>query len=124
MTTKATKNLIKFPEPDYISSEQVTTSGNLVTVAHGLGVIPRFVIVVLRCKTAEGGYAVGEEIFQTIATPVVTSTAQRGTIVSCDTSNVYLNTGASGIGILSKSSPGTAMNITPANWRFEVRAWL
>ena len=48
------------PSPTYTSSEQAFTA--LQTVNHGLGRVPAFYSVALRCKVANNGYSVGDEI--------------------------------------------------------------
>jgi hypothetical protein len=44
------------------SAETTYESSSTVTIAHGLGVVPKDWRVVYRCKTAEAGYSVGDEI--------------------------------------------------------------
>lgn len=49
--------------PGFTSFEySITASGNLVNTNHGLGVTPGMVRWVLVCKTADGTFAVGDEI--------------------------------------------------------------
>ena len=44
------------------SGEIAISNGTTGTVAHGLGVVPKSVRSVIRCKSAELGYSVGDEI--------------------------------------------------------------
>jgi hypothetical protein len=47
----------------YIESAETTfTNAATILIAHGLGVVPKDWHVVYRCKTAEAGYSVGDEI--------------------------------------------------------------
>ena len=48
---------------EFISSEQaIPATQTRIQLTHGLGEVPKVVQWVLRCKTAENGYLVGEEI--------------------------------------------------------------
>lgn len=123
MTTKASRNLTKFPPPDYVSSEQTITAASVLTLAHGLGAIPTTYEVILRCKTADGGYSPGEEMGYFGLAGVQTTTAQRGYSASADATNIYVVSGATGLSGLSKSSAGTAFSLTTGNWRYVVKAW-
>ena len=52
-------------DPQFESSEQAYTASTLRSVSHGLGRLPYMWRVHLRCKTANNGYAVGDEIDMT-----------------------------------------------------------
>lgn len=89
------------------------------TIPHKLGYIPRDIRVLLACTTAEGNYAVGEQI------PVTSSaesdgTTTRGLVLSVDSTNVYLRSSPNGIRLTDKVS-GT-LYPTPGNWDFVIRA--
>lgn len=108
----------------YESPEQTITLGGLLTLDHGLGVIPKLVNEVVVCKVAEGGYSVGDvvpsalQLAYTDAAAVVSDTATlTNTQILVRIQNV------SGYYRLPNKSTGAVFNITPANWRLIVRAW-
>lgn len=111
-----------WPTPDFTSSEQTVATDTLLTVAHGLGVLPKNLRVVLRCKTAQIGYAVDEEVLVSgFNTSGLTDT---GVTFSVDGTNIYAVQGER-IQLIQKSG-GTAFNagtITPASWRWVFEAW-
>jgi len=47
---------------EYISPDQTITSAGTITLTHGLGVLPKTVVLDLICTTAEVGYSVGDVI--------------------------------------------------------------
>lgn len=106
------------------SAEISIVAGSGGVVAHGLGAKPLRVLVFVRCKTAEFGHAVGDEV------PVnVDSSYQGGNTKSfgaqawaVDTVNAGWGVGTDGISILNASSGAVAV-LTPGNWRLVVRAW-
>lgn len=102
---------------EYISAEQTITSGTVTTLAHGLGVMPKQVQVTAICKTAEAGYAVGDEI--PMHNDAATSSYNYG--VGRNVTNIRCICGAQGIAAINASGVLTA--ITNANWRLIVRAW-
>ena len=108
------------PAPDFTSSEQTVTVDTLLEVAHGLGAIPILVQVVLRCKTANLNYSVGDEIVWH-GTPVTSASSDRGVTVGSDSTNVFLVQGAE-ILIHDKSSFDDA-NVTAGSWRWVVKVW-
>ena len=107
-------------ERSYESAEIAISSGSTTSLIHNLTARPRTAYAVLRCKTAEYGYAAGEEI----AVPVFLDGANdRGAFVSADSTSLRLIVGADGISIIRRDTYvfGT---ITNGNWRLIVRAWL
>lgn len=90
-----------------------------MTVAHGLGAVPKLWKAVLRCKIAELGYSVGDEGF------VMADTNPTNSGISA-----YIN--ATNIGMVIQSTIyisqrsatiGTLQPITFNNWRIILRAW-
>jgi hypothetical protein len=102
----------------FVSSEQTITASTSVTVAHGLAGVPAMVRLVLRCKTAELGYLVGEEV--DVTTQYTFGGGQVQT--SADATNVYITLG-NNVNLLNKLSMPNVALITYGNWRWVVRAW-
>lgn len=102
---------------EYISAEQTITSGTVTTLAHGLGVMPKQVQVTAICKTAEAGYAVGDEI--PMHNDATTNSYNYG--VGRNVTNIRCICGSAGIAAINAS--GVLTPITNANWRLIVRAW-
>lgn len=114
--------------PYFESSEQTIVNNTDSTVAHGLtdgtgaGRLPKTVLAVMRCKTAEFGYAVGEEV---PLGPIGFDT------VSFSGLTLYMNTTNIGF-VQSNHSPlfarrdagqvGNAQLATPANWKIVIYA--
>lgn len=103
------------------SSSELTiaTSGQVLTVAHSLGVRPRWFAGYYRCATAEFGYAVGDE---TMVAGEITS--NNGSSVAADATNIYWITGNNNpVRILRRDAGnlGVSQSGTPANWRGIVR---
>lgn len=84
-------------------------SGNYST-AHGLGAIPRFAQMVLRCKTSEHNYPVGAEILPSING----TTSNFINVVKSATSVTALQTGNFP---MVDANTLVAATPTPANWR-------
>ena len=93
------------------SSEQTITAGAFsVAVAHGLGGVPKLCQAVLRCKTTEGNYSVGNEFHLT------------NEILVQDATNVTLCSDAA-LTLKNKTSYAT-FNPTVANWKLVLRAFV
>lgn len=100
------------------SAEQTITNGSTVTIAHGLGAIPKLIQGILRCKTAQSPYSVGDEV---VAPTIYSSGGQEfNTVVYADATNIYLI--HSGDGQRLHSTTGL-VSLTNSSWRFLVRAW-
>ncbi len=88
-------------------------TGTNTAIAHGLGSVPRVIYVVLRCKTAELGYSVGDEVQYVNRNSDAT--------VSADATNVNI-TQNTAPGVVRRDT-FTFLAITAANWKFVVRAY-
>jgi hypothetical protein len=104
----------------YFKSPEVAVAvSDVSSTTHGLGGQPVFFMVTLICKTAELGYAVGDEVLM----PSYAVGGVVGNTVFANSTTVGQKSGAS-IYISDKTPSNTADKaITPANWRFIFRAW-
>src|SRR6267143_81974 len=101
--------------PNFTSAETtVTGAGTTVTVAHGLGTVPRNVFVVERCKTAEFGYSIGDEVI--INDHALVS-------IYADTTNVGIVVLTTTPVQIVRRDTFAAGALTLANWKYVVRAW-
>lgn len=108
----------------YESAEISLTANTLSTFTHSFGRSPKEVWAVLRCKTAEHGYAVGDEIIMDNWSYTQASTNDYNNLLACNTTNVYLRTGNGGASgsLIRHLTNGTIQAPTAANWRWVVRA--
>jgi hypothetical protein len=97
--------------PPFESEQTIAVSTDL-NVAHGLGRLPTRWSVVIRNKTAELGYSIGDEVPYTKETN--SSSYVNATVIGC----VVTATPT----VVSRATHGNA-NITVANWKFVFRAW-
>lgn len=67
-----------------------TVKGAQALFAHGLGGVPTFVRAVLRCKTAHGGYIVGDEVDLLQARRSVSGDSQACWFVRANSTNVFV----------------------------------
>jgi hypothetical protein len=99
-----------FTESFESSEIAIPSSDGYVTATHGLGSIPKLYSICLRCKTAEGGYSVGDEVNLSIGNAYRTST---------EVSFI-----ASSSVILYNKTTGTyGFTITNSNWKLVFRAF-
>lgn len=102
------------------SAEQTISLSTLYTLPHGLGVKPNHLRLVMRCKIAEKGWAVGQEV--EMGTHEL-GTSYGGALVSDPTNIEFITQQTYLPNVRSKSSPAaTWSGITAANWRFVVYA--
>lgn len=94
------------------SAEQTIATSSTVSIAHSLGRNPYDFRVVLRCKTTEAGYAVGDEVL----VHLTDGTANRGFCAGYNNTNCFASISSNAIMITPKAG-GANVTITPANWR-------
>jgi len=104
------------------STGQTITSGGTLTIAHGLGVEPKSVELVLQCTSAEHGYSIGDRVRNATTTRGATTKMQG---VWSDSTNVYIQFDGDGnvFGVTSRSSAGSNVDITNERWALYVKAW-
>lgn len=103
----------------YDSGEQTITAAGTLTLAHGLGGVPKGCQAFLKCVTGEGNYSAGHII---LVSPDAASNERGVQIRTDDATNLILRYGLAGWEILNATTGGI-FGITPANWRLIVRAW-
>jgi hypothetical protein len=110
-----------WPTPDYTSSGSASTfaTDTDFTFTHGLGDYPAHVEIVMRCATAEHGFAVND---RSILHPMhmFWDGTDAGLKMEMDTTQIRIRTGVS-IRVLDDS--GNRQTITPSNFEFWVNAW-
>lgn len=103
----------------YESAETLYADQTLITLSHGLGLLPRKVTAELVCKTTDLGWAVDDRI--PLSLDQGASTALSFTL-GYNTTQILAICGSAGIRVGNKST-GTGAAITPASWRLVFRAW-
>ncbi len=107
-------------EYSYTTSEIALVAAAGLTDAHGLGGTPDRIRTILRCKTAELGYAVGDEI--EAAYTFYNAYEHNNVQVFSNTTNLRAIQGMSKWWIAHATS-GVVTVITAANWKLVVKAW-
>ena len=106
---------------EYNSSAQAMANSALFTLAHGLGVEPKDIQLIAQCKTADGGYSVGQRIRLSVGTgisgiPGITPA------VWADSTNIYVRCFNNGFSYMNATG-SNGVTLTHANWDLYVRAW-
>ena len=104
------------------SGELGLANNTTYSYAHGFGAVPKLYMAVLRCKTAELGYAIGDEL------PLcawVNTGSNVSSAVWSDATNIYarINSSAANNYSLARISSNDSAGITYANWKIVLRAW-
>ena len=108
--------------PQYTSAEQTITAGGLLTLAHGLGAKPSFVQTFIRCKVADSGYAIGDEVDVPNG---ISDGGNRANSLFSDATNIsYRFTNAGNCYVIGNKGTGALAALTNTSWRLIVKAWL
>lgn len=106
-------------KPALIESIEYTyTPNSILNIPHGLGAIPQEWQVFLRCKTAEIGYSVGDEVPATYY--YATGSTFTGINLSVDATNIRCLNSPNAIGLPSPVNLIAAV-VTPSRWRIFAR---
>lgn len=107
------------------SAEQTITTNGTLSIAHGLSAKPPLLQAVIICKTAEAGYAVGNElVINNGFGPLGSDDSSRNINMFADATNIeikYANS-AQVFAVMNKVS-GNFGTLSNGNWRLIVRAW-
>lgn len=106
------------PAPDFTSAEQAVTVNSLLDVAHGLGAVPTLWQIVLRCKEAELGYSIGDEI---MSIPDTANATETGWTFSVDAINMTVVV-SNGIRLIDQSTFNVD-GFTRSKFKWVMRAW-
>lgn len=108
---------------EYVSAELEIIAGALITLPHGLGVVPKLVDAVLVCKVANAAYVPGDIVNVTLDNQG-TNSLTWGTSCVRDSTNILIRpSGTAGSFILLDKSTTQAFQITNTSWRLVVRAF-
>ena len=104
------------------SGELGLANNTTYSYAHGFGAVPKLYMAVLRCKTAELGYAIGDEVQ---LCSWVNTGSNVSSVVWPDATNINarINSSAANNYSLARISSNDSAGITYANWKIVLRAW-
>lgn len=106
----------------FLSTQQAFVNGGLVSVSHGLGVMPKIVMGELVCLVAENGWQVGDVQVISLSPDNDDSAVITGFAVRKDSVTIYARCGVSGPYGVNINTGATAVP-TAANWRLVLRAF-
>lgn len=107
----------------YLSGELTLGNGTLVTVTHGLPSRPTNFFTILRCKVADDGYAVGDEL--QVSGPYVGSagTAKSFNVYTDNTTQIKCRfTNGANAFFIGNQDTGAIVTINNANWKLLIGA--
>lgn len=103
----------------FTSSDQTMTLAGGLTLAHGMGIVPKLVNLQAVCQTAEGNYATSDVVYDVGAS----ITGNVGVAVYADATNVYCRVGSTNFANMINKTTGASFVPTLANWKLRVRAF-
>lgn len=106
----------------FLSTQQAFVNGGLVSVSHGLGVMPKIVMGELVCLVAENGWQVGDVQVISLSPDNDDATVVVGFAVRKDAVSIYARCGVSGPYGVNINTGANAVP-TAANWRLVLRAF-
>lgn len=106
----------------FLSTQQAFVNGGLVSVSHGLGVMPKIVMGELVCLVAENGWQAGDVQVISLSPDNDDSAVITGFAVRKDSVTIYARCGVSGPYGVNINTGATAVP-TAANWRLVLRAF-
>jgi len=107
----------------FTSAEQTLTAGNLSTLAHSLGAVPKLIDARIICKTAHDIFSVGDELQNFV---YINGSDEGGVVVWADSTNIYCRQNSDN-SIAYYNAAGSLARTTSAqtaNFKLIVRAWV
>jgi len=109
----------------YESGQQTWTSAGALTLAHGLGAVPKLCQAFIVCISADSGYSAGAEV--PLGHGFSTYDAKRGLSMHYDNTNIYIRFGSGVDGAdaarIPNGATGADVGFTHAKWKLIVRAY-
>ena len=107
---------------EYVSSNQTITAGGLLTLAHGLGSVPKNVYFELECVTADQGWSIGDVVMGQLNN--ATTADNRHSALYYDATNIYFRfSSTTNAFVYCNKGTGAAAIFTNARWQLRVRAF-
>lgn len=106
---------------EYNSPAQAMANSALFTLPHGLGYEPKNIQLVAQCKTADGGYSVGNRIRLSPGTGISSITGATPAVWA-DATNIYVRCYANNFAYVHASN-STGTTLAHTSWNLYVRAW-
>lgn len=108
----------------FTSSDQTFSFGTAVTVAHGLGVVPKIVITQLICQSADAGFATNDIVsIANSSTDADGGGTSRGFVTWIDSTNINCRFEQQGYLLANKTNGAAQTAITAANWKLRIIAY-
>ena len=110
---------------EYVSAEQTITAAGALTLAHGLGATPKLTQCSFVCKTADGGYSIGDVVdYMTFDYFATGGPGVIGVAVVRGAANIEVRYSSNpNVFVLIHKTTGAVHIPTLASWRLVVRAW-
>ncbi len=117
-------NTLPFAQEASLTGNTIT-SGGLLTLAHGLGVVPKDVVLWLECTTADHGWSVGNRYCIDKGNQANNAaTAAFGAAVYMDSTNVYVRFGSnSDVFMGLDKGTGGYSSFTNGSWELDVEVY-
>lgn len=106
---------------EFTSADQAIGSASSLTLAHGLGAIPKLVAVYLVCQTSQLGYTTGDIVaYQPMSSDGATVF---GSSITVDATNLSIRLSTNTLWAVIRADTGATANVTAANWKIRYKAW-
>lgn len=107
---------------EYISPQQTLTAAGLITVAHGLGAVPKVVTFDLVCVTTDGTYSAGDIIpWMTVQWNTASTSVSQGFTARKSATEINVRVGNSFV--VQVATSAAVVTLTMASWRLVIGAW-
>lgn len=114
---------VELSSRSYTSPPQTITSAGALTLAHGMGVKPRFINAWLVCGTAELGFSIGHEVAVSFTQESDAVGDNRGMTLRRDATNISIRFGSNAnVFVLTRDDTGVGSSATNGSWQLVIEA--
>lgn len=123
MTPLTTRQALDAAGAPFEATGLAMSQGGIIhTLAHGLGVVPARLQLLLTCQTAENGFEVGDVVDLSSSLIHTTATSNSGLISLVSNTQIRIVSSNTSFQLYNRST-GASFSITNASWTLTVRAW-